>query len=123
CSATNRMKGRIASPKNVTELGQRDFCRGSRSSRQGPKTPRDRFVDDSALEEAGFEPFGPAPAKGSSGRCQSETAARKVESLTGSGPKRHDPIRADVAVEDGRIAAIGEVGKDASEIVDEAGSR
>jgi N-acyl-D-aspartate/D-glutamate deacylase len=30
----------------------------------------------------------------------------------------HDPIRADVAVKDGRIAAIGEVGKDASEIVD-----
>ena len=30
----------------------------------------------------------------------------------------HDPIRADVAVRDGRIAGIGEVGKDASEIVD-----
>src|ERR1700738_3147364 len=33
----------------------------------------------------------------------------------------HDPIRADVAVRDGRIAAIGEVGKDASEIVDAGG--
>jgi len=33
----------------------------------------------------------------------------------------HDPIRADVAVKDGRIAAIGEVGKDASEIVDASG--
>jgi len=33
----------------------------------------------------------------------------------------HDPIRADVAVKDGRIAAIGEVGKDASEIVDAGG--
>jgi hypothetical protein len=32
--------------------------------------------------------IGPAPAKGSSGRCQSETAARKAEPLTGSGPKR-----------------------------------
>src|SRR5882757_4746686 len=32
-----------------------------------------------------------------------------------------DPIRADVAVRDGRIAAIGEVGKDASEIVDAGG--
>src|SRR5246127_5498308 len=33
----------------------------------------------------------------------------------------HDPIRADVAVRNGRIAAIGEVGKDASEIVDAGG--
>src|SRR6516164_1668049 len=33
----------------------------------------------------------------------------------------HAPIRADVAVKDGRIAAIGEVGKDASEIVDAGG--
>ena len=33
----------------------------------------------------------------------------------------HDPIRADVAIRDGRIAAIGEVGKDASEIVDAGG--
>src|SRR5271169_5957499 len=33
----------------------------------------------------------------------------------------HDPIRADVAVKDGRIAAIGEVGKNASEIVDAGG--
>ena len=32
--------------------------------------------------------IGPAPAKGSSGRCQSETAARKAEPLTGSGPRR-----------------------------------
>src|SRR6266702_3783676 len=32
-----------------------------------------------------------------------------------------DPIRADVAVRDGRIAGIGEVGKDASEIVDGGG--
>jgi hypothetical protein len=30
--------------------------------------------------------IGPTPAKGSSGRCQSETAARKAEPLTGSGP-------------------------------------
>jgi N-acyl-D-aspartate/D-glutamate deacylase len=33
----------------------------------------------------------------------------------------HDPIRADVAVKAGRIAAIGEVGNDASEIVDAGG--
>ena len=33
----------------------------------------------------------------------------------------HDPMRADVAVKDGRIAAIGEIGKDASEIVDAGG--
>src|SRR5882762_6012906 len=33
----------------------------------------------------------------------------------------HDPIRADVAVKGGRIAAIGEVGNDASEIVDAGG--
>jgi N-acyl-D-aspartate/D-glutamate deacylase len=33
----------------------------------------------------------------------------------------HDPIRADVAAKDGRIAAIGEVGNDASEIVDASG--
>jgi hypothetical protein len=32
--------------------------------------------------------IGPAPAKGSSGRCQSDTAARKAKPLTGSGPKR-----------------------------------
>src|SRR6516162_4185395 len=30
--------------------------------------------------------IGPAPPKGSSRRCQSETAARKAEPLTGSGP-------------------------------------
>src|SRR5438132_657133 len=33
----------------------------------------------------------------------------------------HDPIRADVAVRDGRIAATGEVGNDAFEIVDAGG--
>ena len=33
----------------------------------------------------------------------------------------HDPIRADLAVRDGRIAAIGDVGKDAPEIVDAGG--
>ena len=33
----------------------------------------------------------------------------------------HNPIRADVAVKDGRIVAIGEVGKDASEFVDAGG--
>jgi N-acyl-D-aspartate/D-glutamate deacylase len=33
----------------------------------------------------------------------------------------HDPIHADVAVRDGRIAAIGEVGKDTSAIVDAGG--
>src|SRR6266436_8657782 len=33
----------------------------------------------------------------------------------------HDPVRADVAVQDGRIAAIGEVGKDACEVVDAGG--
>ena len=33
----------------------------------------------------------------------------------------HDPIRADVAVKDGRIAAIGELGKDAAETVDAGG--
>src|SRR5882757_1490024 len=33
----------------------------------------------------------------------------------------HDPRRADVAVKDGRIAAIGAVGKDAAEIVDAGG--
>src|SRR5690242_8328362 len=33
----------------------------------------------------------------------------------------HDPIRADLAVRDGRIAAIGDVGKDAPEIVDASG--
>jgi N-acyl-D-amino-acid deacylase len=33
----------------------------------------------------------------------------------------HDPIRADVAVKAGRIAAIGEIGKDASEMVDAGG--
>src|SRR5580700_7732055 len=32
--------------------------------------------------------IGSAPAKGSSGRCQSETAARRAEPLTGSGPRR-----------------------------------
>src|SRR6202043_2112349 len=32
--------------------------------------------------------IGPAPAQGSSGRCQSETAARREEALTGSGPRR-----------------------------------
>lgn len=33
----------------------------------------------------------------------------------------HDPIRADVAVRDGRIAAVGEVGTDAAESVDAGG--
>jgi N-acyl-D-aspartate/D-glutamate deacylase len=33
----------------------------------------------------------------------------------------HDPISADVAIRDGRIAAIGEVGKDAAEVVDAGG--
>jgi hypothetical protein len=33
----------------------------------------------------------------------------------------HDPISADVAIRDGRIVAIGEVGKDAPEIVDAGG--
>ena len=33
----------------------------------------------------------------------------------------HDPVRADVAVQDGRIAAIGNLGKDAAEIVDAGG--
>src|SRR5215471_9295472 len=33
----------------------------------------------------------------------------------------HDPIRADIAVQDGRIAAIGELGKDAHELVDADG--
>jgi N-acyl-D-aspartate/D-glutamate deacylase len=33
----------------------------------------------------------------------------------------HDPIRADLAVRDGRIATIGDVGKDALEIVDAGG--
>src|SRR5438874_9687190 len=33
----------------------------------------------------------------------------------------HDPIRADVAVRDGRIAAIGDLAKDALEIVDAGG--
>ena len=33
----------------------------------------------------------------------------------------HDPIRADVAVRDGRIVAIGEVAKDATKIVDAGG--
>ena len=33
----------------------------------------------------------------------------------------HDPIRADVAVGDGRIVAVGEVGKDAPGIVDAGG--
>ena len=33
----------------------------------------------------------------------------------------HDPIRADLAVRDGCIAAIGDLGKDAPEIVDAGG--
>src|SRR5690349_1021637 len=33
----------------------------------------------------------------------------------------HDPVRADVAVKDGRIAAIGNLGKDAAEAVDAGG--
>ena len=33
----------------------------------------------------------------------------------------HDPRRADLAVKDGRIAAIGEIGADAAEIVDAGG--
>jgi N-acyl-D-aspartate/D-glutamate deacylase len=33
----------------------------------------------------------------------------------------HDPIRADVAVRDGRVAAVGEVGKDTAEVVDAGG--
>src|SRR5688572_32197486 len=33
----------------------------------------------------------------------------------------HDPVRADVAVKDGRIAAVGDLGKDAGEVVDAGG--
>jgi N-acyl-D-amino-acid deacylase len=33
----------------------------------------------------------------------------------------HDPIRADVVVRDGRIAAIGDVSQNAAEIVDAGG--
>src|SRR5678815_498969 len=33
----------------------------------------------------------------------------------------HDPVRADVGVKDGRIAAIGNLGKDAAEVVDAGG--
>jgi N-acyl-D-amino-acid deacylase len=33
----------------------------------------------------------------------------------------HDPVRADVAVSEGRIAAVGEVGKEAAEVVDAGG--
>src|SRR5258707_613945 len=33
----------------------------------------------------------------------------------------HDPRRADVAVKDARIVAVGEVGKDAAEVVDAGG--
>jgi N-acyl-D-amino-acid deacylase len=33
----------------------------------------------------------------------------------------HDPIRADVAVKDGRIATIGNLGKDGGEIIDAGG--
>src|ERR1700733_10328736 len=33
----------------------------------------------------------------------------------------HDPLRADVAVKDGRIAAIGEFGADAAEVIDAGG--
>ena len=36
----------------------------------------------------GIRTIGPAPAKGSSGRCQSETAARKAEPTIGSGPRQ-----------------------------------
>jgi N-acyl-D-amino-acid deacylase len=32
-----------------------------------------------------------------------------------------DPVRADIGVKDGRIAAIGNLGKDAAEIVDAGG--
>jgi len=35
----------------------------------------------------------------------------------------HDPVRADVAVKDGHIAAIGELGTDAAETVDAGASR
>ena len=35
----------------------------------------------------------------------------------------HDPIRADVAVEEGRIAAIGDIGNDAAETSMPAASR
>ena len=33
----------------------------------------------------------------------------------------HDPVLADVGVRDGRIAAIGELGKDATDVVDAGG--
>jgi len=33
----------------------------------------------------------------------------------------HDPVRADVAVSEGRIAAVGEIGNDAAEVVDAGG--
>src|SRR6516165_3795208 len=53
-------------------------------------TPSIKCSDEVAISSAArpIASFGPAPAKGSSGRCQSETAARKAEPLTGSGRRR-----------------------------------
>src|SRR5205823_14528980 len=47
-----------------------------------------------------------------------DLVVRGAEVVDGLG---HDPVRADVAVKDGRIAAVGAVGTDASEIVDAGG--
>ena len=50
----------------------------------------------------------------------SELVIRGATVVDGLG---HDPVRADVAVKDGRIAAIGNLCKDAAEIVDAGGLR
>jgi hypothetical protein len=56
----------------------------------GPRTSRRRGWKFARLAAGGnrIRTIGPAPAKGTFGLCQSETAARKAEPLTGSGPKR-----------------------------------
>src|SRR6516165_6665372 len=54
---------------------------------EAPAMKRYRKFVDSLLEGTGFELSVPL-LRGSSGRCQSETAARKAEPLKGSGPRR-----------------------------------
>ena len=71
-----------------------------------PPTERHHFFDETT-EVAGIE-----------GIAMHELVIRGATIIDGLG---HDPLRADVAIAGGRIAAIGNVGNDAAKVVDADG--
>jgi len=73
--------------KPISPLRHRKACVNSVISTHEWSQFRTGVATDSSLEGTGFELSVPL-LRGSSGRCQSETAARKAERLKGSGPRR-----------------------------------